>query len=181
CAMRCEKGDCACADDDQYPAGASDVLGREVEEPVGYLLDGAADAVVRALASVGEGDLSFGGHQAGGGQLADRRFDRRGVELPGARYPGDELAAVDAAAAACGDGEDQPLVERDVAAGQQRLQQGAEGALGLADDLCVKRRVVGHRLLLWGGSVDHPLARPTLAAPTLSFVGSTNKWLDLPA
>src|SRR5262249_53481354 len=153
-----------------------EVLGREVEEPGGYLLDGAADAVVRALPSVGEGDLSLGGHHAGGGQLPHRRFDPPGGRPPGARYPGARLAAGRAAPPACGDGEDQPLVERDVAAGQQGLQQCAEGALRLADDLCVKRRVVGHRLLLWGGSVDHPLARPTLAAPTLSFVGSTNKW-----
>src|SRR5262249_59555318 len=107
--------------------GDREVLGREVEEPGGYLLDGAADAVVRALPSVGEGDLSLGGHHAGGGQLADRPFDRRGVDLPRARYPGDELAAVDAAAPARGDGEDQPLVERDVAAGQQGLPQWAAG------------------------------------------------------
>src|SRR5262249_59000340 len=132
-------------------------------------------------ARLGGGALPWGGPRPGGGQPPDRLFARRGADLPGARYPDDELAAVDAAAADCGDGEDQPLVERDVAAGQQRLQQCAEGALGLADDLRVKRRVVGHRLLLWSGSVGHPLARPTLASPTLSFVGSTNKWLDLPA
>ena len=48
---------------------------------------------------------------------------------------------VRAGAARRGDGEHQPLVERDAGPGQQRFP---EGALGLADDLCVNRRVAGH-------------------------------------
>src|SRR5215472_5930272 len=141
---------------------------------------------VAAQARSGPGGVSWALRAAGPSAVPPPRPAQRWPLRPPWREPswrqtsGDELSAVDPAAG-CGDGEDQPMVERDVAAGQQRLQQCAEGALGLADDLCVKRRVVGHRLLLWGGSVDHPLARPTLATPTLSFVGSTNKWLDLPA
>ena len=38
-------------------------------------------------------------------------------------------------AAGCSDGEHQPLAERDAGPGQQRVQERAEGALGLADDL----------------------------------------------
>jgi hypothetical protein len=148
----------AFGDDAQDPARGREVLRREGEELRVQLLDGTADALVHVLAGIGEsqqagggcqpGGCQFGDRQPGGGQLGDGRFDLGAVDLPGRRYPGDELAAVGAAAAGRGDGEDQPLLEGDAGVGQQRLEQSAEGALSLADDLRVERGVARHGVLL---------------------------------
>jgi hypothetical protein len=112
----------AFGDDAQDPARGREVLRREGEELRVQLLDGTADALVHVLAGIGEsqqagGGCQFGDRQPGGGQLGDGRFDLGAVDLPGRRYPGDELAAVGAAAAGRGDGEDQPLLEGDAGVG----------------------------------------------------------------
>jgi len=80
------------------------------------------EALVRSPAGVGEFDRAFVDHQPGGSQPGDGRVYRHGVNLPGSRYPANELAAVDAAVASRGDDKDEPLVEGDSAAGQQRLE-----------------------------------------------------------
>ena len=147
-------------DDAEDPAGGREILGREIKEPGGDLLKNAADSVVPGPAYIGEGDGTVGCYQSRGGQLGDRRFDRRAVKFPGVRDSDDELATVDAGTAGCGDGEYQPLVERDAGSGQQRLQQGAEGALGLADDLGAERRVVGHDCSSEVGSAGLSAAQP---------------------
>jgi DNA-binding MarR family transcriptional regulator len=50
--------------------------------------------------------------------------------LPGIGDPRRELIAAGAGTAARGDGEHQPLAERDAGPGQQRVQEGTEGARG---------------------------------------------------
>src|SRR5215471_14639694 len=148
-------------DDAEDPAGGREVLGREIKEPGGDLLKSAANAEVPGPACIGEGDGAVNCYQSRGGQLGYRRFDRRAVKFPGVGDSGDELTTVDTGTAGCGDGEHQPLVERDVGSGQQRLQEGAEGALGLADDLGAERRVVGHDCsprLVGGANVGVPNA-----------------------
>src|SRR5215831_4612882 len=83
---------------------------------------------VAAQARSGPGGVSWALRAAGPSAVPPPRPAQRWPLRPPWREPswrqtsGDELSAVDPAAG-CGDGEDQPMVERDVAAGQQRLQQ----------------------------------------------------------
>ena len=195
-----EQGVGARGDDAEDPACGREVLGREVEQPGGDLLKRAADPVVGGPAVVSKGDGAVRGHQPGSGRLGERCPDRRAVDLSGVRDPGDELAAVDAGAAGRGDGEHQPLTERDAGPGQQRIQEGAKGAFSLADDLRAQRRVVGHgsscrigpgrcSAASRGGSRISPCRAGESSrwrcqrwlCQTLSFVGDANKWLDSPA